>query len=69
MNASLNLYDEYSGEDVTDDTVDGVVGAVMAAFCCAMYLRGEDGRRVRVKLAESGKPSTGELLRSVALGV
>ena len=33
------------------------------------YRRGEDGRRERVKLVLDGRPSTGDLLRSIALGV
>lgn len=48
-----------------------MVGAVLlaVAFCEAMNRSGEDGLRVRGKLAEWGSPNTGEPLRSVARGV
>jgi len=53
---------------------EGVVGAVLlvvlaALLCWTRYRRGEEGRRVRVKLADGGRPRTGELLRSGARGV
>lgn len=46
-------------------TDEGVVGAVLLTLE-AMYRRGEDGRRLLVKLAPGGNPNIGELLRSAA---